>query len=51
VGDRVRLVAGCDRRDETCRGKFRNFMNFRGFPHVPDEDWITAWPARVVRGG
>jgi uncharacterized phage protein (TIGR02218 family) len=51
VGDRVRLVAGCDRRDETCRGKFRNVMNFRGFPHVPDEDWITAWPARVVRGG
>ena len=51
VGDRVRLVAGCDRRDETCRGKFGNFVNFRGFPHVPDEDWITAWPARVVRGG
>lgn len=50
AGDRVRLVAGCDRRSETCRQKFHNFHNFRGFPHVPDEDWITAWPARVVRG-
>lgn len=50
AGDRVRLIAGCDRREGTCRQKFHNFHNFRGFPHVPDEDWITAWPARVVRG-
>lgn len=42
VGDRVRLWAGCDRLAETCREKFANFANFRGFPHVPDEDWITA---------
>lgn len=50
AGDRVRLLAGCDRRAETCRAKFSNFQNFRGFPHVPGEDWITAAPAREVRG-
>ena len=42
VGDRVRLMAGCDKRAETCRGKFHNFMNFRGFPHLPPEDWLIA---------
>lgn len=51
AGDQVRLVAGCDRRAESCRGKFNNFMRFRGFPHVPDEDWITASPAREVSAG
>lgn len=45
-GDRVRLTAGCDRRAETCRLKFNNFINFRGFPHLPGEDWLTA-PARA----
>lgn len=42
VGDRVRLVAGCDKRAETCRMKFLNFLNFRGFPHLPPEDWLIA---------
>lgn len=51
VGDRVLLTAGCDRWAETCRGKFSNFSNFRGFPHVPNEDWITASPAREVARG
>lgn len=43
-GDVVRLEAGCDKRPETCRLKFLNFVNFRGFPHVPGEDWLTAYP-------
>lgn len=51
VGDTVRLTAGCDKRAETCRQKFQNFKNFRGFPHVPDEDWVTAFPAREVAAG
>jgi uncharacterized phage protein (TIGR02218 family) len=42
AGDRVRLVAGCDKRAVTCRDKFSNFLNFRGFPHLPSEDWIMA---------
>lgn len=43
-GDAVRLVAGCDRCAETCRAKFGNFMNFRGFPHIPGEDWLMSYP-------
>ncbi|SMX42021.1 DUF2163 domain-containing protein [Actibacterium lipolyticum] len=46
--DMVRLVAGCDRRSETCRVKFNNIINFYGFPHVPGEDWLVSYP---VRGG
>lgn len=42
AGDRVRLVAGCDKRAETCRLKFLNYMNFRGFPHLPSEDWLLT---------
>ncbi|MBD3679600.1 MAG: DUF2163 domain-containing protein [Rhodobacteraceae bacterium] len=46
-GDRVRLEAGCDKRAETCRLKFSNFLNFRGFPHIPGEDWLMSTPLRV----
>ncbi|MCF3974796.1 DUF2163 domain-containing protein [Paracoccus salsus] len=42
AGDPVRLTAGCDKRAETCRQKFGNFANFRGFPHLPTEDWLMA---------
>lgn len=42
VGDRVRLIAGCDKRAETCRMKFLNYLNFRGFPHLPPEDWLMT---------
>ncbi|MCB1396167.1 MAG: phage BR0599 family protein, partial [Rhodobacteraceae bacterium] len=43
-GDTIRLTAGCDKRFETCRIKFANTLNFRGFPHVPREDWLMATP-------
>lgn len=43
-GDSVRLEAGCDRKANTCRLKFNNFNNFRGFPHIPREDWVLAVP-------
>lgn len=43
-GDRVRLEPGCDKRATTCRGKFGNLENFRGFPHIPGEDWQMAYP-------
>lgn len=49
AGDRVALVAGCDKRGETCREKFRNFRNFRGFPDLPGEDWLAAYPLRSAR--
>lgn len=44
IGDRVRLTAGCDKRHETCRSKFDNILNFRGFPTIPGEDWLMAYP-------
>lgn len=44
AGDLLRIEAGCDKRAETCRVKFGNFLNFRGFPHIPGEDWLAAYP-------
>jgi uncharacterized phage protein (TIGR02218 family) len=44
AGDGFRVTAGCDKRPETCRAKFANFLNFRGFPHIPGEDWLMAYP-------
>ena len=43
-GDRIRLTAGCDKRAATCRTKFANFINFRGFPDMPGEDWLVSVP-------
>lgn len=42
IGDRVKLLAGCDKSVGNCRLKFNNFLNFRGFPHLPQEDWLMA---------
>jgi uncharacterized phage protein (TIGR02218 family) len=47
AGDLLRLVAGCDRMAETCRAKFGNFANFRGFPHIPGDDWLASYPVRA----
>lgn len=44
AGERFRIVAGCDKRAETCRKKFGNLLNFRGFPLIPGDDWVTAYP-------
>lgn len=43
-GDALRLTAGCDKRSETCRLKFNNLLNFQGFPDLPGEDWVMAYP-------
>lgn len=44
AGDALRLIAGCDKRVETCRLKFNNFLNYQGFPDLPGEDWQMAYP-------
>lgn len=44
TGDLVRIEAGCDKRSKTCRLKFSNFLNFRGFPDIPGEDWLMSYP-------
>jgi uncharacterized phage protein (TIGR02218 family) len=45
AGDMIRLEAGCDKRFETCRLKFANLLNFRGFPDIPGDDWLVSTPA------
>ena len=47
VGDAFDIAAGCDKTAETCREKFGNFLNFRGFTHLPGEDWATGYPTRA----
>lgn len=46
-GDRVRIEAGCDKSLGTCKEKFDNVLNFRGFPYIPGDDWITSYPQRT----
>lgn len=43
-GDTLDVTAGCDRRFATCREKFANTVNFRGFPHVPGNDYVLRYP-------
>ena len=52
-GDMVRLVAGCDKLFATCRMKFGNVLNFQGFPDLPGDDWMMAYPSsrRTNNGG
>lgn len=47
VGDAFRVTAGCDKSFATCRVKFANVLNFRGFPHMPGNAYI----AKVARQG
>lgn len=44
VGDSFRIEAGCAKSAEVCRAKFANFVNFRGFPDIPGEDWLASYP-------
>ena len=40
VGDTFSIVAGCDKQFVTCREKFSNSVNYRGFPHIPGNDAV-----------
>jgi len=35
VGKQVIVYAGCDKTPQTCKNKFNNLQNFRGFPYIP----------------
>lgn len=48
TGDKVKLFAGCDKDFKTCRLKFNNAVNFRGFPDIPPEDWIAIHPSQTT---
>ena len=42
-GDSFVVTAGCDKRFATCRDRFDNVINFRGFPHIPGNDFIMRY--------
>ncbi len=42
-GDAFTVSAGCDRQFETCRERFANAVNFRGFPHMPGNDFVMSY--------
>ncbi len=46
VGDAFVVTAGCDKRFPTCRDKFGNVVNFRGFPHIPGNDFVFSYPTQ-----
>lgn len=43
AGDAVTLTVGCDKSFATCREKFGNQLNFRGFPHMPGSDFAYSY--------
>ena len=49
VNDGFIIYAGCDRQFATCREKFANGLNFRGFPHMPGNDFALSYPTREDR--
>jgi uncharacterized phage protein (TIGR02218 family) len=49
AGDGFEVFAGCDRRYATCRSKFSNGVNFRGFPHIPGSDFVLRYPKKGER--
>lgn len=44
VNDGFVIRAGCDKQFKTCKAKFSNGVNFRGFPHMPGDDTIIRYP-------
>jgi uncharacterized phage protein (TIGR02218 family) len=42
AGTTFRITAGCDKTQTTCATKFANSVNFRGFPHMPGNDFLTS---------
>jgi len=43
TGDAFDIFAGCDKSFETCKTKFDNAINFRGFPHIPGQDVVIRY--------
>lgn len=48
VGDTLRVTAGCDKSPSACQSKFANIVNFRGFPHMPGNDRVIAYPSALA---
>ncbi len=46
AGTAFSIRAGCDKQFATCRQKFSNATRFRGFPHLPGNDFAFSYPRR-----
>ncbi|MTI17053.1 DUF2163 domain-containing protein [Rhodobacteraceae bacterium RKSG542] len=46
-GQSAALIAGCDKSWGTCASKFSNTVNFRGFPHMPGNDFALFGPDSI----
>lgn len=44
AGDTVLITAGCDKTLTTCKEKFSNVLNYRGFPFMPTEEDALETP-------
>ena len=42
AGDGYSVVAGCDKTLATCKTKFNNVVNFRGYPYIPGVDKLVS---------
>lgn len=52
IGQRVQLIPGCDGKAATCRSKFDNYVNFGGFPAIPERNLsLTAVESTASAGG
>jgi uncharacterized phage protein (TIGR02218 family) len=49
-GDAFIVTAGCDKRFATCHDRFNNVVNFRGFPHIPGNDFVVRYPVQGEPG-
>lgn len=41
AGTTLTVTAGCDKRFATCKARFANGVNFRGFPVMPGNQYLT----------
>ncbi|MDU4960048.1 MAG: DUF2163 domain-containing protein [Sporomusaceae bacterium] len=46
ASDAFTVLPGCDGNFSTCRAKFNNGLNFRGEPHIPGNDFQSAYPGQ-----
>lgn len=49
-GDPFEVRAGCDKRLATCHDRFNNVVNFRGFSHIPGNDFVIRYPLQGEPG-
>ena len=49
IGDSFEVIAGCDKRAGTCKAKFSNLVNFRGFHLMPGNDFAVSYPLKAEK--